>query len=71
MPGMNLPPPAPNEADERRAVPRHIRDAEHEPLEAEQSPDQGTPGRRLRLWILLVVAAALIAGLWYYNGARG
>jgi uncharacterized protein HemX len=69
---MKLPPQTSNDtSNERRAVPRHIRDAEHEPLEAEQSPDQGTPGRRLRLWILLVVAAALIAGLWYYNGARG
>jgi hypothetical protein len=69
---MKLPPQTSDDApNERRAVPRHIRDAEHEPLEAELSPDQGTPGRRLRLWILLVVVAALIAGLWYYNGTRG
>ncbi len=57
--------------NERRAVPRHIRDGEHEPVEADVSSDQGTPGHRLRLWLLLVVVAALIAGLWYYNGTRG
>ncbi len=69
---MKLPPQTSNETpNERRAVPRHIRDAEHEPLETELSADQGTPVRRLRLWILLVVVAALIAGLWYYNGTRG
>ena len=69
---MKLPPQTSTDAsNDRRAVPRHIRDAEHEPLEAELSPDQGTPARRVRLWLYLVVVAALIAGLWYYNGTRG
>jgi hypothetical protein len=68
---MKLPPQSSNDTNERRAVPRHIRDGEHEPVEADVSSDQGTPGRRLRLWLLLVVVAALIAGLWYYNGTRG
>jgi len=68
---MKLPPQTSNDTrNDRRAVPRHIRDAEHELLEPELSAEQGTPGRRLRLWILLVVVAALIAGLWYYNGTR-
>lgn len=51
-------------------MPRHIRDGEHELLEADLSAEPGTPGRGLRLWIMLVVIAALIAGLWYYNGTR-
>jgi hypothetical protein len=69
---MNLPPQSSNEPDERRAVPRHIRDGEHELLQevGEMSADAAAPGRRLRLWIVLVVVAALVAGLWYYNGTR-
>jgi hypothetical protein len=71
---MDLPPQSSNEApDERRAVPRHIRDGEHELLRdaADLTSGQETPGRSPRLWIILVVIAALIAGLWYFNGTRG
>ena len=51
-------------------MPRQIRDAEHEPVEGELS-DPETPGRRLRLWIVLVAVAALIADLWYCDATRG
>jgi hypothetical protein len=62
MRGMNLPP------NERRAVPRHIRDGEHEGWhDAAEAASGRAPRRRFRLWIFLVAAAALIAGLWLRN----
>ncbi len=64
--GMNLPV---DPAKERRAVPRHLRDVEHDP-----APDTAGSGvrrrdvpvrRRARGTVLLVVAAgALAGGLW-------
>ena len=71
---MNLPPQTSNgTANERRAVPRHIRDGEHGPLHeaGELSPGPRTRRRRPRLWMILAVVAALIAGLWFYTGTRG
>jgi hypothetical protein len=68
---MNLPV---DPASERRTVPRHLRDTEHQ-----GAPDtQGSgmrradfPGRqRLRGLLLLgIAAAALAAGLWFGTGA--
>ena len=72
MCGMNLPPSSKEPSSERRAVPRHIRDGEHDGWHDTGEPSSGepAPGRRPRLWIVLVVVAALIAGLWFYNGMR-
>ena len=66
---MTLPPHSPNE---RRAVPRHIRDGEHDMLHdaVEGAPRTGNPGRRWRVLVYLAVAAALVLGLWFYNGVR-
>jgi hypothetical protein len=66
--GMNLPPDSPRE---RRAVPRHIRDGEHEMWQdgVDAAPGAG-PGRRWRVLVYVAVAAALVLGLWLYNGVR-
>jgi hypothetical protein len=66
---MNLPPDSPND---RRAVPRHIRDGEHELWQdaAEAAPGAGNPGRRWRLLLYAAALVALAAGLWFYNGQR-
>jgi hypothetical protein len=66
---MNLPPDSPNE---RRAVPRHIRDGEHDMLHdaVEAGPRAENAGRRWRVVVYLVEAVALVLGLWFYNGAR-
>lgn len=71
--GMNLPPDSPNE---RRAVPRHIRDGEHDMWHdvLEAAPGAGNPRRRRRVLVYLGAAflamAALVLGLWFYNAAR-
>ena len=67
---MNQPPGSSND---RRHLPRHIRDGEHEMWHDAGDAGAGTPsGTRLwRLLVYLVVAAAVIAGLWLYNGTRG
>jgi len=66
--GMNLPPGSSNE---RRHLPRHIRDGEHEMLhEVAEGAASATPGRRWRLLVYVVLIAAVVAGLWFYNGTR-
>lgn len=67
MRGMNLPPDSPND---RRAVPRHIRDGEHEMWQdaAETAAGAAGPRRRWRVLVFVVVVAALVLGLWLYTG---
>jgi hypothetical protein len=63
--GMNLPPAK----DERRAVPRHIRDGEHDMLEETSSfSEGGAPARRARIWLYLAAVAALGIGIWFFLG---
>ena len=66
---MDLPPGSSNE---RRHLPRHIRDGEHEPWQdaGEAASNAARPGRHWRLLVGVVLIAALILGLWFYNGAR-
>jgi len=54
---------------ERRAVPRHIRDAEHDDWD-EAPAGAGTAGRRMRLWVYLVTILVLGTGLWYFLTTR-
>ena len=68
---MNLPP---EPKDDRRAVPRHIRDGEHDMLEDTLGSNPGgaaAPGRRARLWIYIGILLAAGAGLWFMLRARG
>ena len=67
---MNLPP---EPKDDRRAVPRHIRDGEHDMLEDTlgSNPAGVGPGRRSRLWIYIGVVLAAGAGLWFLLRASG
>jgi hypothetical protein len=53
-------------ANDRRAVPRHIRDGEHDMLEETMSrePSRRAAGRRTWLWIYVVVLLAGGFGLW-------
>lgn len=64
--GMNLPP---DPANDRRAVPRHIRDGEHELWQDAVEVAQGAAsrGRRWGVLICVVVIAALVLGLWFYG----
>jgi hypothetical protein len=67
---MNLPP---EPKDDRRAVPRHIRDGEHDMLEDTLGSNPAVaaaPGRRSRLWIYIAVVLAAGAGLWFMLSAR-
>ena len=66
---MNLP-PAPG--DDRRALPRHIRDAEHHAWRDVPGSPEGreAAGRRARLWMYLVAIAALGLGLLYFLATR-
>ena len=57
---MNLPSEPSNE---RRAVPRHIRDGEHRDLEDTIAEKVEMPRRRPGLWILLALAAVVV-GAW-------
>ena len=60
--------PPPTSANERRAVPRHMRDGEHHEWdEAAAAKAGGEPRRRPLLWIL-VAALAVVAGLWAWLG---
>jgi hypothetical protein len=67
--GMDLPPGSSNE---RRHLPRHIRDGEHEPWQdaGEIAAGAARPGRRRLVLLCVVLIAALVVGLWFYNGAR-
>jgi len=60
---MSLPP---DSANDRRSVPRHIRDGEHHAWEdgSLAHEDRGAAWRRPALWVLLAVLAALFAGAW-------
>ena len=66
--GMNLP-RAPR--DDRRTVPRHLRDSEHDmsggaPGSGTRTEDAADSGRRLRIWIYAVLAALIVAtSLWF------
>jgi hypothetical protein len=60
---------------ERRSVPRHLRDNEHDMTGA--APGAGTRaedvldgGRRVRLWIYAAVATAIVALVLWLNLAR-
>lgn len=66
---MNLPPDSPRE---RRAVPRHIRDGEHDLWQeaVDAAPGAAGSGRRWRVLVYVAVAAALVLGLWFFNGVR-
>jgi hypothetical protein len=66
---MDLPPGSSNE---RRHLPRHIRDGEHEPWQdaGDTAANAARPGRRWRIWVWVVLVAALVLGLWFYNGMR-
>jgi len=66
---MNLPPGSRND---RRHLPRHIRDGEHEMWHDAGDGAAGTAanGRRLRVLVYVVLVVALVAGLWFYNGMR-
>ena len=66
MHGMNLPPGSPND---RRHLPRHIRDGEHEAWHeaGEGAAGPGSPGRRWRVLVYVVLIVALVAGLWFYD----
>jgi len=50
-------------ANDRRAVPRHIRDSEHDTLDETMSREP-LPGRRVWLWTYAVVLLAGGFGLW-------
>lgn len=66
---MNLPPDAPRE---RRHLPRHIRDGEHELLHdtGEAAANGAAPRRLRRVLVYVLLIAAVVAGLWFYNGTR-
>jgi hypothetical protein len=67
--GMDLPP---GSSKERRHLPRHIRDGEHEPWQdaGEAAANAARPRSRWRVLVYVVLIAALVVGLWFYNGAR-
>ena len=64
---MNLPPAT---RDDRRSVPRHLRDSEHDmsgaaPGSGTRASDADDGGRRLRTWIYTAIAALVVAtSLW-------
>lgn len=61
-------PPRPRE--ERRSVPRHLRDSEHDmtgaaPGAGSRAEDASDRGRRVRGWVYIVLAALVVAtSLW-------
>jgi hypothetical protein len=64
---MNLPP---REKEDRRTVPRHLRDSEHDmsgaaPGAGTRAEDASDSGRRVRGWVYIVLAALVVAmSLW-------
>ena len=67
---MDLPPDSTREpTNDRRAVPRHIRDGEHDMIDEAmgQPPVEKTNTGRMLLWFCLVVLAAGAVGLWLAN----
>lgn len=56
--------------EERRAVPRHLRDSEHDlsghaPGSGTRTEDASDGGRRLRGWVYVLLAALVVAtSLW-------
>ena len=62
---------------ERRSVPRHLRDSEHDmtgeaPGAGTRAQDVLDGSRRLRLWIYAAVATAIVAlVLWLGLGSSG
>jgi len=60
--------PPPTSANERRAVPRHMRDGEHHEWDEAAAGAGRAPWRRPALWVLLAVLAVLLGGLWAYLG---
>lgn len=58
---MNEPPTSMNE---RRTVPRHMRDGEHTDWYEATTPEGRARFRRLAPWILLIVALVGIAAWW-------
>ncbi len=62
---MDLPPTSSNE---RRAVPRHMRDGEHHEWNEATTAEGRARLRQLAPWILLAVAIAGIAAWWLYQG---
>ncbi len=62
---MDLPPTS---ANERRAVPRHMRDGEHHEWDDAAGAEAGrAPRRRPLLWMALA-ALAIVALLWAWLG---
>ena len=65
----------PGSSNERRHLPRHIRDGEHEPWnetgEFAVPATNAVRGRRLLVYVAVVclVIAALVLGLWIFNGS--
>lgn len=60
---MNMPGEPPND---RRAVPRHIRDGEHDSFEDTMAGvPAGGSGRSRLMWMLVAVALAGLAGAWF------
>jgi len=71
--GMTLPPKTAS-GDERRTVPRHLRDSEHDmggtaPGSGMRAGDAHDGGRRLRNWLFAGLLLAVAAGLWLGFGA--
>ena len=62
---MDLPPTS---ANERRAVPRHMRDGEHVPWDEAAAAEGGQAPRRRPALGLLLDALAILAGLWAWLG---
>jgi len=62
--------PSPGSPNDRRPLPRHIRDGEHESWQDAAEAGAPNPWRRWRLLLYVVLVAAVIVGLWLYNDTR-
>ena len=68
--GMNLPP-----RDERRTVPRHLRDSEHDmsgsaPGSGRRADDARAAGTALRIWVYVAVFAVLMGMVFWLGVGR-